>query len=166
MIMEMDDEELFENNNEDLKEPMLDRNKNYRKTQIKKIIILLFIFLLIIIFLILIIFFSITNQSRPTNELFNYGEIFCTYTINDIDNKISLINQNYSNDPNISVIIDGNNETIPFINSYKFNTKGNHNITFLLNKQNLDMNNIFKDISSLTSVILISENASQRIYNR
>ena len=30
MIMEMDDEELFENNNEDLKEPMLDRNKNYR----------------------------------------------------------------------------------------------------------------------------------------
>ena len=43
--------------------------------------------------------------------------------------------------------------------SHKFNIKGNHNITFILHEQYLNMNNIFKDMSSLISVIIISENA-------
>ena len=163
MIMDIDDEEPFDNNDEDLKDPILEQNKKYQHNQIKYMIIILFIFLLIIVSIILIIVTSVIKQNKSQNELLNYGEIHCIFRINDIENNISLISPFYMNiteKPKISVIIDDNNKTVMDKYSHKFNIKGNHNITFILHEQDLNMNNIFKDISSLISVIMISENAS------
>ena len=60
--MDIDDEEPFDNNDEDLKDPMPDQNKKYQHNQIKNIIILLFIFLLIIASLILLVMLSIKKK--------------------------------------------------------------------------------------------------------
>ena len=154
--------------------------KYYKEKQIIKIIILVLLFLIIVIGLIIIILASVSKSKKSQSgeeedddeeegeeeeeheeddtEKY-YGEINCIYTINDINNNISIISPYYIKKQKISIIID-NNKSIPFYNSYKFDTKGNHNILFIINEENIDRNYMFKDIPSLTKVEMFSENAS------
>ena len=152
----------FENQKE-LKVSALEKNQDEKSTskQQKRIITLAFICALIIFAVfIMIIFLVIKKHKSKDDKLQNYGEIKCLYNIIDVNNPIYLINPNYINTQKISILLDENNNTIPYRTSYKFKTKGNHSIIFILNEKKLEMNYMFKNISSLISVEMISENIS------
>ena len=151
-----EEDEAFVKEEEDLDEPILDSGncKN-----LKRIIIVALIFILIIIGLILIIYFSI-SKTKEEIVLEQFGFIKCIYNITDTKNNIYIINPNFKNNQKISIIIDNNNRTVSYTNSYKFRRRGNHNITFILNEPKLNMKNMFKNISPLISVEMVSENVN------
>ena len=148
----MSGEEPFENM-EELKEPLDKDEKKSNKKLILTVIIVSILFLLILIGIIL--FFVLRGSDQPeSNEtkppLIKQDEIICEYEISDIENEIQLINQNYQNKQNITMFID--NKEVPFTNIYKFTSKKKYNIKFNLNEKNLDLKNMFKNISSLVKV--------------
>ena len=163
----MDDEEQFENADE-YRDIMLNNKMNDRR-QLIKTICLFVVFSIIIIGVILIVFLSTSGDSNTDNsdstpdieptpeEYGNFGQINCTYKVSDINNPIKIINNKFIQKERLTIIIDNN--IIPFTSSYKFNTKGNHSVTYIINYKNIDMNYIFKDILSLISVVMVSENS-------
>ena len=145
------EEEPFETM-EEIKEPL---DKDGQKSNNKLILIIIIgsiIFLAILIGIIL--FFALRGSDEAEPPLIKQGEINCEYEISDIENEIQLINQNYQNKQKITMFID--NKEVPFTNIYKFTSKKKYNIKFNLNEKNLDLKNMFKNISSLVKVEMIT----------
>ena len=134
---------------------------NFKKTLILFIIISLIIILIIIIFLIIILRSDDTNEEENNNsnksEEINYGigQIICSYKIEQISSKTKILGDEYKNEEKINILFE--NKIIDFVKEMEFKNIGNHEITFIIKKDNLNMDNMFKNVSSLVSVKIISD---------
>ena len=159
----MDEEEPFEQSNQ-IRESLenevdkLNNYSTYNKNKKLKFVLTFLVLILILIGIIIIIIILILKNKKESHKLRNYGQINCIYNINNINNSSPIFNPNYIKKQKLSILID--NKTFEYSNCYLFNETGSHNITIVLNEKNIDMNNMFKDIYSLISVEMISENAT------
>ena len=118
----------------------------------KKILILttcLIIFLIILIIIILIL-----TKKKNNNKKKLTGIIECIYDIDSENDFTNLLNDKFNPPSGINLIIEGN--SVKFSKNYKFSKIGENNVTFIIN-DNIDMKNMFKDISKLYSIKMISE---------
>ena len=138
-----------------IKESILNEDQNKDKPTGHKINYCVVSIILILLFIVSIIAIMILLL-KSDSDLSNYGQINCIYSINDTNNEIPIINPNYIKNQKFYILIDNNK--IKYRTNYKFQTLGYHNITIILNELNIDMNNMFKDISSLISVEMSSDN--------
>ena len=89
-------------------------------------------------------------------------EIICIYKITDNDRingeedkyKIQLLYENFTKDGSISIYID--EKQIEYNTFYTFNKVDNYKIKYLINKEYIYMENMFKDVTSLVSVKISS----------
>ena len=150
----MEEVEPFGNSNL-IKESILNEEQDKNKKKDNKInycVTSIILILILIVSTIAIVIFLIKSKS----DLNNYGQINCINNINDTNNEIPIINPNYIKNQKFYIKIDNN--IIKFRMNYKFQTLGIHNIAIIFNELNIDMNNMLKDISSLISVEMSSDN--------
>ena len=116
-------------------------------------LISIMILLIIIIFIALYFYLSLKGKSKKEKDseiLDVNGYINCTYDINDeISENISIINDKF--DSKINIIMEINNTEYPFSKSFKFDSLGLTNITFIFN-ESINMDYMFYNISNLISV--------------
>ena len=168
-----------------MKEPEL-MNLNYKvitdhKSQIpwKKLIsMIIFIFILLITIITLIIVYMIknntphsdyednNNQSNKDNKkddekIIYLGEITCKYSINSIEEEIQILSEEY-NKTNDFDIYYNNTIIVEFSKKIQFNETGIIPIKYAL-KEDINMEKMFKNISSLISITLTSDNSIKLI---
>ena len=123
-------------------EPDINRKtENEKSSLMKKMIITLIIIILIFIALIIIIIL-LSNS--------NEGKIKCRYNISDKLNDVQIINKDFKKNSNIDIIINGK-KRIKFADRINFDEAGINVITFYF-KNDINLDNMFKNISSLISV--------------
>ena len=139
---------------EEVNKPQMPNSKKYL---IVSALILLFIIILIIIIII------ISSSTPPSENKENedkeikrdkIGEIKCTYEISQTNTPIQILGNDFKNENNFDIMIDSNK--VDFVKQYKFDTVGEHKINFIVYDQ-INMNFMFKDISSLKQVVMSSE---------
>ena len=154
------EEKLKEDKEED-KQPLgkdeeklnVNDNSNDNETQ-KKGFQLAFWQKLVIIGVILVVWFTIVIIEL----VITFGsddEITCIYTITDKGNNYILGKEFILNSIS-KIIVDDNKEITSFTNEYNFDKVGNHTVKFVLNGD-LNMDNMFKDISNLVSIKMNSK---------
>ena len=82
------------------------------------------------------------------------GTIDCIYNIIDISQGTQLLGANFLKTFNMDMTIDG--KKVNYLKKYKFESTGEHQVQFIIYK-NFQMNNMFKDVSTLTSVEMKSD---------
>ena len=142
----------------------------------KKIIIFLTIALILIVGFILIIVLSNSKKDEDKkdeekkdddkqddeepisiDESKVSGDLICFYNIRDTQSKTPLIGSDFSIPKNSFIVID-DQLTKNFEKEYKFTQQGEHKIRFVFYEPDLNLNNMFKDISSLVSVQINQKN--------
>ena len=124
-------------------EPEINRKTEKEKaSSIKKKI---FITLIIIILIFIVLIFTIISLCNS-----NEGRIKCRYNISDISNYVQILSKDFKKNSNIEIIINDIKQK-EFTNKYKFEKLGSNNITFHFNNK-INLDNMFKDISSLISI--------------
>ena len=130
-------------------------NKTLKK-HITKIIMATVIILLLIIIVIIIISLSLSSSGEKKEKTYTdediIGKIKCVYNI-EVSN-VAILGNDFVKESDFDIEING--KKIKYSKEYHFTEFGQQNITFLI-YNNLNMNNMFKDISSLTSVEMISD---------
>ena len=140
--------------------PKSDKNKEssfYGKQRLKPIIIILSTILLIIIFIVILISILSTRSSFSRRDKDDSGKIYCSIKCTyDIQSKeVNLLGREYLKDIDLDIFID--NEKIKYSKDYMFESLGIHNIEYKLYGQRINMDYMFKDVSSLITIELISE---------
>ena len=110
-------------------------------------------FVILLLIIIIIIIVEKTNKSKT-----HLGDIVCFYDINKINTDIEILGKEYNKSSDFDIFIEG--EKIKYSKTHKFNETKIYNITFKL-YDNINMDSMFKNISSLISVELI---ANKEIY--
>ena len=134
----------------------------------KKIIILVSSIIvaltLIIIFLIIINIKKSNKKESDDSEPGSpyIGEINCVYYIEYIDDAINILGNEFLKNSNFDLLIDG--KKMNFTKQYKFNTIGEHKITFGL-LEDISMDYMFKDLSLVAEIELISTNNNNKSVN-
>jgi len=110
--------------------------------------------IVIISIIAIIILFS---TSETNDEIINYGigQIKCVYKIDQIINKTKILGDEFNNLNSIEIIFE--NKKISFDKEIQFKDIGKQEIIFIINKDYLNMDYIFKNVSSLISVEMISD---------
>jgi len=124
----------------------------------QKILIAISSIVIVSIIIIVIILLSTSwNSSETKDEIINYGigQIKCVYKIDQITNKIKILGEEFNNLDNIEIIFE--NKKINFDKEIQFKDIGKQEIIFIINKDQLNMDYIFKNVSSLISVEIISD---------
>ena len=125
-----------------------------RKTPWNKIILLITILLLILILIVVLIIIYMMNNEIPEEiEKDDLGEIKCIYNIQSLKEKTEILSKEFKELSNLQIYID--KKEIPYSKFIKFNTTGNIEVHYVL-KEDINMNNMFKNISSLISIELTS----------
>ena len=83
------------------------------------------------------------------------GIINCVYKIANISSPTPILSKEFNKETKINILI--NTEKYDYLKEYQFSEIGNYNISFLF-YDNIKMNYMFKDISSLIEVDMISNN--------
>ena len=151
--------------NDDLKDDIIPKDKNSKSLFIKKIII--FLIALIIWVLIVIIELSVVLNSEENEQTDNkeqkdvsnmteIGEIICYHEVVNDPEELQLISEKFDKNLKLEIYVNGTkvNDSI----KYKIDQKGIYQVKIILFEPNI--NYIFKDIQSLTSVDLDSKNKS------
>ena len=128
----------------------------------KYLIIGIILAIVFIISIVIIIVLATGSQSNDDNDKKSeseevkdkIGEIYCIYEINSINNPVSLLGNEYNKNSDFDIYING--ELIKFSKEYIFKETGKYNIKYSL-YNDLSMDYMFKDVSSLKSVDMISE---------
>ena len=125
----------------------------------KKYVIIGAISAVVVIFLIVLIIIISTSSPKEDNKgksdipKDKIGEINCNYEISRKDVEIQIVGEEFKYEGNLDIVIDSVN--IGFKKVYKFDKDGTHKITFLI-YDSLNMDYMFKDVTSLSSIILFS----------
>ena len=154
---------LFENNINE--EDILEKEKLKKESFSFWLTIILFgifIFLMAVCSLIVLFIYgdkteSNEDKNKNTNPIITInqtGIIKCQYLIEDISSNIQLINKEFQNDNMITDIFI-NNTKISYVNNFKFSSKGNYNIEYIINGK-INLKYMFKDILSLITFEIIS----------
>ena len=124
---------------------------NKKRFPWKYVIIISGISILIIIIIILVIF--LLNKSSPNNtdydkpeDRLEIGNIYCKYDIDSENTETKIFGDEFNKTSEFEIYINGNK--IKYSKIYKFNSFGLNDIEIKL-YDNLDMNYMFKGISSL-----------------
>ena len=150
----MDDDELIKEIPQSEEEGIMKNLEEDESLKFKKILILgsICVVLLIIIIIILVL---AKNDKSKSNKDNNYGLIRCIYFIETKIDKTQLLSKEFTNTKGISLFIKGEKQSS--ISEFQFDNLGENEINFTIPNK-IDMTNMFKDISTLKSVELISEN--------
>ena len=104
---------------------------------------------ILIVGIIVLIVVLLTNREKKA-----LGEIHCIYEINDVTQRVQILSEDFDKGQNdFDIVI--NEETIRFTKDYKFPNSGKNNVLFKIYKE-INMDNMFKDVKALISVILNS----------
>ena len=131
----------------------------------KKIIFISSIFLIIIISIIVILLIIFKNSSdnndsnKENSEKNEIGTISCIYDISE-KNEVKILGDEFNKISNFDIYINGNKEKYSKI--YNFTSYGINHIDIKL-YDNLNMDFMFKDISTLISVEMVSLNNTEII---
>ena len=146
------------------------RNKGNRekKFQWKNIVFIGSIFLIIIIITILLLVFlfeksndnSNENDSNEPKDKVEIGIINCTYEINSVKEEVNIIGKDFESISSFDIYINGKKENPS--KSYNFTKIGINTIIFKL-YEDINMDNMFKNISFLISVEMTSKK-KQKFY--
>ena len=112
--------------------------------------------LVVIVILITIIILVSTSKEEIKRDVI--GEIKCTYEINNNNSPTQILGLDFKYERNFDIMIDS--KKIKFTKEYKFSEIKNYKISFLI-YDSLNMDNMFKDVSSLISVVMSSEKNSK-----
>ena len=134
----------------DLKSKSFFGNLNKKKITIFSIALTAFIVLLI---LILVIILSSGNKKEEEQLLPTIGELICEYEIKDENHNTVILSYDFIKKTNFDIMI--NNKIIKFNKEYKFTEKGMNTVIFQI-KEDLNMDSMFKDVSSLISINITS----------
>ena len=137
--------------------------------QKKIILISIGILLLILIFIIIIIIIVNIDKDKNNNSDSNnddnnnvknrkIGKIECIYDIDTTNEFINILNEEFSQQSDIELEIEGNSEK--FVKKYKFKKIGENKITYIFYDK-INMDNMFKDVSKLYSVKMFSEDNAE-----
>ena len=123
----------------------------------KKIISLIVIISLIIISLIIILIILLSSSKSYKSEI---GQINCKYDVKIKNKDINILGEKFEKNSEFDIFIDG--KLIKYSKKYVFAQKKTYQIQFRL-YENLNMDFMFKNIDSLISVEMISENLQKLI---
>ena len=113
------------------------------------------IFFISIFILILLMIFIIILLSKKTSDLKEIGIFKCIYSIDKTSSNVSILGKEYIKNSEIDIFVNG--KKITFTKEYKFSKTGNHSIDFVI-YEDLSMDYMFKNVSSLISIEIISNN--------
>lgn len=137
-------------------EEFLDKDSQKKKLSMK--ILLIAVILWIGVFLITIIIFLNRDKSKKSNvninNKLNYSEIICLYDIQEKEQNIQILGNNFKNDTAIDILVNG--IKITYGQKALFESIGIYEIKYIIYGDELNMNYMFKDIDSLISVKLLS----------
>ena len=114
---------------------------------------------------------DIDDESIPYDDNSYIGEILCTYDIYSYKVETPILSEDFIKTTNFDIYV--NDRKIAFTKKYKFPKFGRINVRFALT-QNINMENMFKNIKSLISVkmnsnknvkILLMNNAFENCEN-
>ena len=125
-----------------------------KKTNLKKKITLIIIISVVFIIVLLIAYFIIFNSPVEEKKESILGEINCIYDIQNTNKEIQILGDDFSNSENIEIYID--DELIKYSKNLKFSSIGSKSIKYKLYNNVINMDNMFKDISSIISVDMSS----------
>ena len=135
-----------------------EEQKQQQKPLWKKYLIpIIIIISIIIITIILILTFVLkTSENKDNKEEVKliYGTIKCIYDIQTSHSNI--LGEEFKKEIELDILID--NETSKYSKEYTFQTLGKHLFQYKLYNKNINMDYMFKNVSSLINVELISEN--------
>ena len=133
-----------------------------KETPWKKIAIIVGVLLLILLLLIITIIFLMNSDNKndkkenkneeediPYDDNFYKGRIICKYDVFSDKNPTEILSKSFSKTTNFDIFI--NNKKVDYSKEVIFPKYGEINVTYAL-IQNINMENMFKDVSSLLSV--------------
>ena len=146
----MEEENAFYNDfsSEDIKQ-----QKKLSPKLLKLLIGISIIFVLIIVFIIILIIFL--NSPKNNDNQKSLGIITCIYDIKDISKDTMILSNNFEKNSNFEIFI--NNKAVPYTKSYSFSQIGKNEVKFEL-YDDIQIDNMFKNISTLISVKMNSKN--------
>ena len=106
---------------------------------------------LLIIVIIIIILIAKSGQGNSKKEAI--GEISCNYDITDINSETTILGEKFNYKKNFDILIG--DEKIDFTKKYKFKKLNTVEVIFKI-YDNINMDYMFKDVSALTSVVMLS----------
>ena len=133
-----------------------------KETPWKKIALIvgLVLLILIIIIVIIVIFIKSGNgdnndedENTPYDDKFYKGEILCTYDVFYNDQPTEILSKYYTNPTHFDIYVD--DKKVNFAKEIIFPRYGSIEVRYALT-QNINMENIFKDVKTLTSVKMAS----------
>ena len=138
-------------------ENVIDSNKGNYFSRNKILIIILSIIIVLSIIIIIIVSVKKASSNNNSSNKLNYGigQITCIYNIKNITEKTKILGYDYINDENIGIIYK--NKMINSVKEFEFKNIGNEKIIFVINNNNLNLDNMFKNVTSLISVEIKSE---------
>ena len=119
----------------------------------KKLIIGIIIGIVLIAFIVITLILTAGSKSKVTVKE-NLGEIYCIYEVDTVNNPVPILGNDFKKNSKIDIYVNG--ELIKFSKEFKFKEIGKYNIKYTLN-EDISMDYMFKDISSLISIDMISE---------
>jgi predicted nucleic acid-binding Zn ribbon protein len=134
------------------------KKKNKKNSKLIFIGVTAAIILVLVIIIILLIVNSNDSSKEDEIEYETIGEINCIYYINSINTETQLISEDYLKINNFGLYIDG--MKVKYLKKYSFNKLGEHRIKIAL-YENLRMEKMFKDITSLISVEMKGQNDTE-----
>ena len=145
------------------------QNKPIQEEMNKKIklLIITFAIFLIVFILVFIILASVNtddtvnendseekgNGKNPEGEVLNIFN--CTYETSINDEEIRILGDEFKNDIQMDIIIDGKKQK--FAKIFLFELVGEHSVQFKLYTKSFSMDYMFKDASSLKSIKMLSK---------
>ena len=124
----------------------------WRKKLIIGAVIAMFIIIILVIIL-LAVRSSLNEKEESENKDNILGEIICRYIVEDSSKETMLLGNEYEKGGDIDIFIM--KKKVDFTKEYKFDKPDEYEVQFKLYSK-INMNYMFKDVSSLKSVIMIS----------
>ena len=93
------------------------------------------------------------SKDEDKNSRVKMGEIICKYDVSDSNAEIKILGENFKINEDITMTID---KEINLSRNYKFKNVGENNVIFNIYSNQINMDNMFKDISSLETVVMDS----------
>ena len=118
----------------------------------KKLIIAGVVAMIIIIILIIILIAALKND-ETLREGEPLGQISCEYMVEDSTQNILLLSNDYQKNGDFDIFV--NKKQVKYSKEYKPETKGKLEVQFKLYTK-INMDNMFKDVPYITSIIMIS----------
>ena len=140
-----------------LEKNLLDKDNSKLK---QKIIIGITVFLLLSIFIVIfLILLTKSSDNEPSERISSsIGEIICTYNIESTSSNTIILSNYFTKSTDFDIEIDG--KIIKFSKEYKFQNLNKQKVKYILYK-NINMDYMFKDIKTITSVEMISNKTAK-----